>query len=152
MEFSHFDIKMMKKTISIAKSPNNEEIPVGALIVKEGKIIAKGRNSIRKNQTVHQHAEINAINKALKLFEGKKLNECTLYVTLEPCLMCTGAIIHSRLKRVVIATLDPKGGGMISSLNVQKIPFLNTYPIVEYGLLKEESSSILTTFFRGLRE
>lgn len=152
MEFSHFDIKMMKKTISIAKSISNEEVPVAALIVKDGIIIAKGRNSNRKNQTVHQHAEINAINKAFKVLEGKKLNECTLYTTLEPCLMCTGAIIHARIQRVVIAALDPKGGGMISSLNVQKIPFLNTYPIVEYGLLKEEASLLLTTFFQGLRE
>lgn len=152
MEFSHFDYEMMKKIISIAKKTNNEEIPVAALIVKDGKVIAKGRNTIRKHQSVHAHAEINAINKALKILKGAKLKDCTLYVTLEPCLMCTGAIIHARLKRVVFSTLDPKGGSMVSCLNIQKIPSLNFYPVVEYGLFKEEASALLTSFFKGLRK
>lgn len=152
MEFSHFDIEMMKKSISIAKRKDNGEIPVGALLTKDGKIIAKARNTSRKNQTVHQHAEINVINKALKLFNGEKLKDCTLYVTLEPCLMCTGAIINARIQRVVIATLDPKGGAMVSSLNIHKVPSLNHYPVVDVGLFKDEASQLLTNFFKGLRE
>jgi tRNA(adenine34) deaminase len=152
MEFSHFDQEMMRKSISLANTNHSDEVPVGALIVKGDLIIAKGRNTLRKKQTIHQHAEINAINKALKLLKGEKLNDCTLYVTLEPCLMCTGAIVQSRIKRVVIATLDPKGGAMLSSLNINKIPSLNHYPMIESGLLKDQASQLLSKFFKGLRE
>ena len=152
MEFTPFDSEMMEQSIAIAKSSSFSEVPVGALIVKNGKIIAKASNSYREGNTVHEHAEINAINDALTFTKGEKLNDCTLYVTLEPCLMCTGAIIHSRLGRVVIGALDPKGGAMVSSLTIAKIPNLNHYPHVTSGVLKDKASELLKNYFKQKRE
>jgi tRNA(adenine34) deaminase len=152
MDCTLFDLEMMEKAINIAKQGPKEEVPVAALIVKDGMIIASATNSLRQQYGIHQHAEINAINQALTLTKGEKLNECTLYVTLEPCLMCTGAIVQARIGHVVIGTLDPKGGAMVSSLNLNKIPHLNHYPQLTIGARQEEASLLLKTYFKQKRQ
>ena len=128
------------------------EIPVGAVIVKNGEIIAKAHNIKEEKKDTTKHAQIIAIQKASKKLESSRLNDCELYVTLEPCPMCAGAIIQSRIKKVYIGTLDEKTGACGSVLNLFKDYKFNHNVEVEYGILKNECEEILKKFFKELRE
>ena len=128
------------------------EIPVGAVIVKNGEIIAKAHNIKEEKKDTTKHAEIIAIQKASKKLESWRLNDCELYVTLEPCPMCAGAIIQSRIKKVYIGTLDEKTGACGSVLNLFKDYKFNHNVEAEYGILKNECEEILKKFFKELRE
>ncbi len=127
------------------------EVPIGCVIVKDGKIIARGRNAREKKKNALLHAETVAIDKACKKLKGWRLWECDLYVTLEPCPMCTGAIINSRIKNVFIGAMDPKAGAMGSVLDLTAYPF-NHKPEVRTGIMANESQAMLKEFFQNLRK
>ncbi|MDO5440239.1 MAG: tRNA adenosine(34) deaminase TadA [Erysipelotrichaceae bacterium] len=134
------------------KAYNKDEVPVGCIIVSRGTIIAKAyNNKVSKNDPT-AHAEVECIKKACKKLNSSYLNECEMYVTLEPCLMCAGSIINSRIKKVYIGTKDPKGGSFGSNIDVTIIKGLNHYPKVEIGILEDECSSILKNFFKAKRK
>ena len=128
------------------------EVPVGAVIVKDGKIIAKGHNQKETKTDTTKHAEIIAIQKASKKLETWRLNDCEMYVTLEPCAMCAGAIIQARLKKLYIGTMDPKTGACGSVLNLLKDFKFNHNVELETGILKDDCEQILKNFFKELRE
>ena len=127
------------------------EVPVGAVIARDGRIIGRGRNAREYGKNALAHAEIAAINQACAELGGWRLTRCTLYVTLEPCPMCAGAIISARIPRVVSAVKDAKAGAFGSVLNMNSYP-LNHKADTEFGLMSEQSSELLSGFFRSLRE
>jgi len=127
------------------------EVPVGAVIVKDGKVIGRGRNHVEELKDPTAHAEMVAIRQALKTVGGWRLTNCEMYVTLEPCAMCAGAIVHARLRKVYIGTADPKTGACGSVMNILADPHLNHHPEVEIGVLQEKCSTILKKFFSQLR-
>ena len=144
--------KFMKQALKEAeKACQKEEIPVGAVIVKDGKIIAKGHNLKETSNMATGHAEISAINKASKKLKSWRLSGCEMYITLEPCAMCAGAIIQSRIKKVYIGTMDEKTGACGSVLNLLEYKF-NHRVEAEYGILQKECEYILKEFFRKLRD
>ena len=146
------DIYFMKKAIQQAKRAEKlGEVPVGAVIVKDGKIIARGYNRRESLQMATAHAEHIAIEKACKKLGSWRLTGCTLYVTLEPCIMCAGAIVNARPDRVVIGTQDKKAGGMGGLTDIFSLP-VNHKPEVEFGVLQEECSGIIKDFFKALRK
>lgn len=128
------------------------EVPVGAVVVHKGRIIGRGHNRVESRQDATQHAELIAIRQAARRLGGWRLEDCTLYVTLEPCAMCAGAITWSRVARVVYAAADPKAGACGSVLSVLGHKRLNHRPRVTAGVLAIESSRLLKDFFRGLRK
>ena len=145
--------KFMKEALKEAKKAYTKlEIPVGAVIVKDGKIIARAHNIKEEKQDTTKHAEIIAIQKASKKLETWRLNDCEMYVTLEPCAMCAGAIIQARLKKVYIGTMDEKTGACGSVLNLLKDFKFNHNVELETGILKNECEQILKDFFKELRE
>lgn len=127
------------------------EVPIGCVIVKGDQIIARGRNAREKKKNALLHAETVAIDKACKKLSGWRLWECELYVTLEPCPMCCGAIINSRIKKVVIGAMDPKAGAMGSVVDLTSFPF-NHKPEIVTGVLENESQTLLKSFFQNLRK
>ena len=127
------------------------EIPVGAVIVKDDKIIAKSHNTREQNENSLGHAEINALYKACKELKSWRLDGCTLYVTLEPCPMCAGAIISSRIERVIFGAFDEKQGCFGSVCDMSAMRFPST-PFIKSGVLKEECEEILKNFFKNLRK
>ena len=127
------------------------EVPIGAVIVFEGRIIATGQNSVLRNLDPTAHAEIVALRAAAAALGNYRLPGCTLYVTLEPCAMCAGAMIHARLDRLVYAAADPKAGACGSVLSVLNHPQLNHQMEVEQGIAAEESAELLRGFFRERR-
>lgn len=129
-----------------------DEVPVGAIIVYNGEIIARAHNLRETKQSTLAHAENLVIHQANKVLESWQLNECTLYVTLEPCVMCAGSIIKARLKRVVFGAYDPKGGAMGSLININEIQGLNHQVILKGGVLAEETSQLLKEFFIQKRD
>lgn len=142
----------MQRAIALAKKTAAEgEIPVGAVIVKEGKIIAEGRNMREQKQNALSHAEIEAINNACKELKSWRLDDCELYVTLEPCPMCTGAIINSRIKTLIFGAYDSKAGSVDSVVNLCDYPY-NHKVEVYGGICEDECLSILKEFFENLRE
>ena len=144
--------KYMKEALKEAlKAYNKDEVPVGAIIVKDNKIIARGHNSKEEKNNPIKHAEIIAIEKASKKLKNWRLEDCEMYITLEPCPMCAGAIINSRIKKIYIGTLDEKTGACKSVLNLLDYPF-NHKVELEYGILKEECENLLKKFFKELRE
>ena len=144
--------KFMKEAIKQAKKAyDKEEIPVGAVIVKDGKIIARGYNKKEEKKDTTQHAEIIAIQKASRKIGAWRLQDCEMYVTLEPCAMCTGALIQARLKRVYIGTMDPKTGACGSVLNLLKDYKFNHKVEVETNIMQKECEKILKDFFKYLR-
>lgn len=128
-----------------------DEVPIGAVIVYKGKIIARAFNGKERAQNATRHAEILAIEEASNYLQTWRLDECDLYVTLEPCSMCAGAIIQARLRQVTFGALDPKSGALGGLYNMYDIVGFNHYPIVKHGLLKEECSTILKNYFKTKR-
>lgn len=148
-EFS--DEYFMKKALEEAKKSELEaEVPIGAVVVFENQIISTGRNKRETTKNALHHAEIEAIYKACKKLNRWRLIGCSIYVTLEPCPMCAGAIINSRIEKVIYGTDDPKAGSCGTVVNLFDFPY-NHKPIVVKDTLKPECSSILTEFFKKLR-
>ena len=146
------DILFMKKALLQANcAEKREEVPVGAVIVKDGKIISRGYNKREFSPDATAHAEIIAIKKACKKINSWRLNGCTIYVTLEPCPMCMGAIINSRIDKVVFGAYDYKSGACGSVMDIAANEKLNHHPAIIGGVLEKECSQTLTNFFRRLR-
>ena len=144
--------KFMKEAIRQAKRAYAlREVPIGCVIVYEGKIIARGYNRRNTDKNTTSHAEINAIRKASKKLGDWRLEGCTLYVTLEPCQMCAGAIVQARIDKVVIGSMNPKAGCAGSVLNLLEMDGFNHKVEVERGVLEEECSTMLSGFFKELR-
>lgn len=147
------DEKWMKEALSEAlQAVKDDEVPIGCVIVKNDEIIARAYNHREIDQRSTAHAEILAINEACQKVGSWRLEGCTLYVTLEPCPMCAGAIIQSRIERVVFGAYDPKGGCVGSCINLFTTPGFNHYPSYEGGILEEECSMLLKSFFKGKRK
>lgn len=132
------------------KAQIKDEVPIGCVIVKDDKVIARGHNLRETKRSVIKHAEIVAIEKACKKLDSWRLVDCELYVTLEPCAMCAGAIYQARIKRVVFGADDIKGGALGGNFDLYKEK-LNHYPEVVEGVLKEECSSIISNYFKNKR-
>lgn len=128
------------------------EVPIGCVLVADGKIIARGHNRRKTDKNTLSHAELNAIRKASKKTGDWRLEQCTMYVTLEPCQMCAGAIVQARIPNVYIGTMNPKAGCAGSLLNLLQFPAFNHQVAVEYGILQEECAAILTDFFKEMRD
>ena len=144
--------KFMKEAIRQAKKAYAlREVPIGCVIVYEGKIIARGYNRRNTDKNTTSHAEINAIRKASKKLGDWRLEGCTLYVTLEPCQMCAGAIVQARIDKVVIGSMNPKAGCAGSVLNLLEMDGFNHKVEVERGVLEEECNTMLSGFFKELR-
>lgn len=143
--------RFMDRAIELAKKAGNlGEVPVGAVIVKDGEIIAEGYNKREQKKNALSHAELEAINSACNALGDWRLDGCTMYVTLEPCPMCTGAIINARIKEVVFGAYDKNCGCMDSAINITSLPFASD--ITVYGGIKEdECKSLLTEFFKDKR-
>ncbi len=142
----------MRQALTLAQEAADElETPVGAVIVRNGEVIATGRNRRETGKNALYHAEIEAIDNACKKLCGWRLPGCTLYVTLEPCPMCTGAIINARIERVVYGASDTKAGSMGSVIDLTQLPY-NHKPEVSKGILQEECAEMLSTFFKNLRK
>ena len=129
----------------------DDEVPVGAIIVKDGKIIGKGFNQVIKKSSVSSHAEINAINDASQTIRNYRLNNCDIYVTLEPCHMCAKAIVDARVKNLFFGALEPKTGAIVSIDNFLDAPHLNHKINYSSGYLEEESVNLLKKFFQQKR-
>jgi tRNA(adenine34) deaminase len=127
------------------------EVPIGGVVVRDGEIVAYGQNRVLRDVDPTAHAEIVALREAARAVGNYRLNGCTLFVTLEPCAMCAGAMIHARLDRLVFAAADPKAGAAGSVLEVLNHPQLNHKMLVEQGILAEESAELLRAFFRERR-
>lgn len=143
----------MRRALALAEEAAlDEETPIGCVIVREGEIIGEGRNRRNTLGNPLAHAEMEAINQASGVIGDWRLEDCTLYVTLEPCPMCAGAIVQARIKRVVIGAMNPKAGCAGSIFNLLIEPRFNHRCEVETGMLEEESRTILQRFFGGLRK
>ncbi len=144
--------RYMKEAIQQAhKAWKLQEVPIGCVIVKDGKIIARGYNRRNTDKNTLAHAELLAIRKASRAVGDWRLEECTMYITLEPCQMCAGAIVQARISRVVIGSRNPKAGCAGSVLNLLQMPRFNHQVELTEGILEEECSSMLTDFFKELR-
>ena len=144
--------KYMKAAIKEAmKAQDIDEVPIGCVIVKDGKIIARGHNKREKEQDATSHAELKTLQKACKKLNSWRLVDCDIYVTLEPCLMCAGAIIQSRIANVYFGAYDSKGGAFGSSINVLDAKNINHRPNIHGGILEEECSQILKDYFKKKR-
>ncbi len=147
------DTKFMKKALLQARRALSEgEVPIGCVIVYEGKIIARGYNRRNTHKSTLAHAEITAIDKASRKLGDWRLEGCTLYVTLEPCQMCAGAIVQSRIDRVVIATMNPKAGCAGSILNLLDMKEFNHQVEITKGICKDEAVAVMNEFFEDLRK
>lgn len=147
------DEKFMKQALLQAKKAKElGEVPIGCVIVQDGKVIGCGYNRRNTDKSTLSHAEITAIRKASKKLNDWRLEDCTLYVTLEPCQMCAGAIVQARVKEVVIGAMNPKAGCAGSILNLFTMKQFNHQVQTTYGVCEEECSRILKQFFAGLRK
>ena len=147
------DEKHMKEAMKQAKKALKAgDVPIGCVIVYNDKIIARGYNKRNAKKTTLAHAELLAMAKASKVIGDWRLEDCTMYVTLEPCQMCAGAIVQARIPKVVIGTMNPKAGCAGSVLNLLQIEQFNHQVEVVYDVLKEECSVMLSDFFKELRE
>lgn len=147
------DEKYMKAALKEAKKAYKlEEVPIGCVIVQNDKIIARGYNRRNTDKNTLAHAEISAIKKASKKTGDWRLEDCTMYVTLEPCQMCAGAIVQSRLGKVVIGSMNPKAGCAGSVINLLQMKQFNHQVEMVTGVLDEECSTMLSGFFQELRE
>jgi len=142
----------MREAIRLAREAGAEgEVPVGAVVVRNGLIVASGKNRRESGKNALCHAELEAIGGACRALGGWRLWECELFVTLEPCPMCAGAAVNSRLRRVVFGAHDPKAGSCGSVINLFELPY-NHRPELRGGVLEEECAALLTGFFRQLRK
>lgn len=146
------EIFMMQALKEANKAYNKLEVPVGAVIVKNNKIISRGHNQKETKKDCTRHAEIVAIEKACKKMNSWRLNDCTMYITLEPCAMCAGAIIQSRIKKIYIGAMDQKTGCCGSVFNLFDDYKFNHHVEFETGICKEESEKLLKDFFKDLRK
>lgn len=147
------DERYMKQAIKLAKKAwKIEEVPIGCVIVYDGKVIGRGYNRRTTDKNPLAHAELIAIKKASKKMGDWRLEDCTLYVTLEPCQMCSGAIVQARVKRVVVGCMNPKAGCAGSILNLLQVDRFNHQVELETGVLEDECSEMMKTFFKELRE
>ena len=147
------DIDFMQEALLEAKKAlEKDEIPVGCVIVKDQKVIARAHNSKEQYKNSIYHAEINAINQACAMLNDWRLSDCDLYVTLEPCLMCCGAMINARIRRVTYGAYDPKVGAVESMAKTFETKGLNHTILYLGGVLKEESSSLLKQYFKNKRD
>lgn len=147
------DERYMKEAIKQAKKAYAiGEVPIGCVIVYEDKIIGRGYNRRTIDKNTIAHAEMIAIKKASKKMNDWRLEDCTMYVTLEPCQMCSGAIVQSRMKRVVVGCMNPKAGCAGSILNLLQMPRFNHQVELDIGILEEECSGLMKQFFKELRE
>ena len=145
--------RFMKEAIKQAKKAEAlKEVPIGCVIVSEGKIIARGYNRRNTDKNTLSHAELNAIRKASRKLGDWRLEGCTMYVTLEPCQMCSGALVQSRIDEVVIGAMNPKAGCAGSVMNLLEAEGFNHKVKITKGVLEEECSRMLSDFFRELRE
>lgn len=147
------EVRFMRAALKQAKKAYAlEEVPIGCVIVYEGKIIARGYNRRNTDKNTLAHAELLAIRKASRKLGDWRLEGCTMYITLEPCQMCAGAIIQARISRVVVGSMNPKAGCAGSVLNLLKMDQFNHQAELITGVLEEECSAMLSGFFRELRE
>ena len=145
------DLKFMDEALALARQSAREgEVPVGCVIVRRGEIVGRGRNRREQVRNALSHAEVEAINDACRNLGGWRLWECTLYVTLEPCPMCAGAIVNARIPRVVFGASDAKCGACGSVCDIFSMDF-NHHPAVERGVREEEAAALMTEFFQNLR-
>ena len=150
---NNMDEKYMREAIRQAKKAYAlEEVPIGCVIVYENRIIGRGYNRRTVDKNTLAHAELQAIRKASRKLNDWRLDGCTMYVTLEPCQMCAGAIIQARIKRVVVGCMNPKAGCAGSIFNLLDVPQFNHQAELTTGILEEECSSMMKQFFRELRE
>lgn len=153
MDEKKMDERFMREAIRQARKAGAlMEVPIGCVIVYEGKIIARGYNRRNTDKNTISHAELNAIRKASKKLGDWRLEGCTMYITLEPCQMCAGAIVQARVSRVVIGSMNPKAGCAGSILNLLEMEQFNHQVEVTRGVLQEECSQMLSGFFKELRE
>ncbi len=145
-KYMHAAIREARKAYAL------EEVPIGCVIVYQDKIIARGYNRRNTDKNTIAHAEMTAIRKASKKLGDWRLEGCTMYVTLEPCQMCAGAIVQARIDKVVIGSMNPKAGCAGSVLNLLEIPSFNHQVEIQKGVLEEECSHMLSSFFKELRE
>ena len=146
------DVKYMKEAVKQArKAYLLGEVPIGCVIVYENKIIGRGYNRRKTDRNTLSHAELSAIRKASKVMGDWRLEDCTMYVTLEPCQMCAGAIVQARMKRVCIGCMSPKSGCAGSILNLLNVPQFNHQVEITQGILEQECSEMLSNFFIELR-
>ena len=144
--------KFMKEALVLAREAAAKgEVPVGAVIVRDGEIIARGRNMREEKQNALSHAEIEAINEACKALNSWRLDDCELYVTLEPCPMCAGAIINARIKTLIFGAYDSKAGSIDSIVNLCDLPY-NHKVEVYGGICEDECLAVITDFFEKLRK
>lgn len=147
------DETYMKEAIRQAqKAWKLQEVPIGCVIVKDGKILARGYNRRNTDKNTLAHAELLAIRKASRVVGDWRLEECTMYITLEPCQMCAGAIVQARIPRVVIGSRNPKAGCAGSILNLLQVPAFNHQVEITEHILEEECSLLLKNFFKELRK
>lgn len=145
------DERFMRRALELAKDAFDEdEVPVGAVVIRNGEIVGEGRNRREHGKNALYHAELEAIDSACKKLGGWRLWECELYVTLEPCPMCSGAIVNARIPQVYFGAYDPKNGCCGSVANILELP-LAFHPKYQGGVMEEECSAILTSFFKRLR-
>lgn len=149
----HSDEDWMQKALGLARRAQEEgEVPVGAVVVKDDEVLGEGWNRPIASHDPSSHAEINALRSAALKNQNYRLNGATLYVTLEPCVMCAGAITHARIQRVVYAASDPRGGAAGSVFQILPTEKLNHHLQVQGGILEEEAAELLRAFFRQKRE
>ena len=146
------DEELMHQALALAEESAREgEVPVGCVVTLDGRVVGRGRNRRETNKTALAHAELEAISEACRTLGGWRLWQCTLYVTLEPCPMCAGAILNAQIPRVVYGARDEKAGACGSLVNILRLPGCRQ-PEMEGGLLADECSKLLRDFFRRLRE
>ena len=146
------DTEMMRAALELAKEAFEDgEVPVGAVVVRKGEIVGRGRNRREKAKNALCHAELEAINSACQALGGWRLWECELYVTLEPCPMCAGAIVNARIPQVYFGAYDVKNGCCGSVANVLQLEY-GYHPACEGGILEEECAALMSAFFKQLRE
>lgn len=153
--FTNTDEYCMRMALEEARrAAENGDVPVGAILVQNatGEILARGRNTREVMRTALGHAEINAISEACAVLNSWRLEDCTLFVTLEPCPMCAGAILHARIPRVVCGAMDPVAGAMGSVWALHRHPVENKHTKLDVGCLEEECRTVLQDFFKNRRE
>ena len=150
MEQDHYYMELALEEARLAYQ--EDEVPIGAVIVRNGEVLARDHNRKERDQNAMHHAEVMVIQEAVRKLGTWHLEDCDLYVTLEPCLMCTGALINSRIRRIVFAARDPKGGAILSSLLLSEVRNLNHHPEIVEGICKDESSRLLKDYFKEKRK